>query len=197
MQDLQVFHGKNEAGKSTLSSFINSILFGFPSARKKDQNLYVPKQAQAYGGRLFLEDTRFGDVIVERVKDRNKGQALVTLPDGVQQTTKNLGRFLLGMDRETFESLYTFKIDSLLSLKKTQKDDLNHYLLSIGTSGSERLLQLAKEYRDEAAKRFKPTGSVPPLNKKIQAAEKLQRKLQQAKAKNATYETSLLHLSDS
>ena len=197
VQDLQVFHGKNEAGKSTLSSFINSILFGFPSARKKDQNLYIPKQAQAYGGRLFLEDTRFGDVIVERVKDRNKGQALVTLPDGVQQTTKNLGRFLLGMDRETFESLYTFKIDSLLSLKKTQKEDLNHYLLSIGTSGSERLLQLAKEYRDEAAKRFKPTGSVPPLNKKIQAAEKLQRKLQQAKAKNATYETSLLHLSDS
>lgn len=197
VQDLQVFHGKNEAGKSTLSSFINSILFGFPSARKKDQNLYVPKQAQAYGGRLFLEDTRFGDVIVERVKDRNKGQALVTLPDGVQQTTKNLGRFLLGMDRETFESLYTFKIDSLLSLKKTQKEDLNHYLLSIGTSGSERLLQLAKEYRDEAAKTFKPTGSVPPLNKKIQAAEKLQRKLQQAKAKNATYETSLLHLSDS
>ncbi|WP_161525961.1 ATP-binding protein [Trichococcus alkaliphilus] len=197
VQDLQIFHGKNEAGKSTLSSFINSILFGFPSARKKDQNLYVPKQAQAYGGRLFLEDTRFGDVIVERVKDRNKGQALVTLPDGVQQTTKNLGRFLLGMDRETFESLYTFKIDSLLSLKKTQKEELNHYLLSIGTSGSERLLQLAKEYRDEAAKRFKPTGSVPPLNKKIQAAEKLQRKLQQAKAKNATYETSLLHLSDS
>ncbi|CZQ86978.1 ATP-binding protein [Trichococcus collinsii] len=197
VQDLQVFHGKNEAGKSTLSSFINSILFGFPSARKKDQNLYVPKQAQAYGGRLFLEDTRFGDVIVERVKDRNKGQALVTLPDGVQQMTKNLGRFLLGMDRETFESLYTFKIDSLLSLKKIQKEDLNHYLLSIGTSGSERLLQLAKEYRDEAAKRFKPTGSVPPLNKKIQAAEKLQRKLQQAKAKNATYETSLLDLLDS
>lgn len=197
MQDLQVFHGKNEAGKSTLSSFINSVLFGFPSARKKDQNLYVPKQTQAYGGRLFLEGTRFGDVIVERVKDRNKGQAVVTLPDGVQQTTKNLGRFLLGMDSETFESLYTFKIDSLLSLKKTQKEDLNHYLLSIGTSGSERLLQLAKEYRDEAAKRFKPSGSVPPLNKKIQAAEKLQRKLQQAKAKNATYEASLLQLSDS
>jgi uncharacterized protein YhaN len=96
VQDLQVFHGKNEAGKSTLSSFINSILFGFPNARKKDQNLYVPKQAQAYGGRLFLADTRFGDVIVERVKDRNKGQALVTLPDGVQQTTKNLGRFPVG-----------------------------------------------------------------------------------------------------
>lgn len=107
---------------STVSSF------GFPNARKKDQNLYVPKQAQAYGGRLFLADTRFGDVIVERVKDRNKGQAVVTLADGVQQTTKNLGRFLLGMDRETFESLYTFKIDSLLSLKKTQKEDLNHYL---------------------------------------------------------------------
>lgn len=128
------------------------------------------RSAQAYGGRLFLADTRFGDVIVERVKDRT-GASSRYAGRWRAQTTKNLGRFLLGWTG-TFESLYTFKIDSLLSLKKTQKEDLNHYLLSIGTSGSERLPQLAKEYRDEAAKRFKPTGAVPPLNKKIQDAEK-------------------------
>ena len=197
LQDLQVFHGKNEAGKSTLSSFINSIFFGFPTAHKKDQNLYIPKNGQVYGGRLFLTGTPYGDVIVERVKDRNKGQAVITLPDGSQKTAANISQLLLGMDRETYQTLYTFKIDSLLALSKTKKEDLNRYLLSIGTSGSERLLQLADDFRQEATKLFKPTGTVPALNKKIRDADKLQRKLQQAKVKNAEYETLLLQLSDS
>lgn len=197
LQDLQVFHGKNEAGKSTLSSFINSIFFGFPTAHKKDQNLYIPKNGQVYGGRLFLTGTPYGDVIVERVKDRNKGQAVITLPDGSQKTAANISQLLLGMDRETYQTLYTFKIDSLLALSKTKKEDLNRYLLSIGTSGSERLLQLADDFRQEATKLFKPTGTVPALNKKIRDADKLQRKLQQAKGKNAEYETLLLQLADS
>jgi uncharacterized protein YhaN len=197
LQDLQVFYGKNEAGKSTLSSFINSIFFGFPTAHKKDQNLYIPKNGQVYGGRLFLTGTPYGDVIVERVKDRNKGQAVVTLPDGSQKTAANISQLLLGMDRETYQTLYTFKIDSLLALSKTKKEDLNRYLLSIGTSGSERLLQLADDFRQEATKLFKPTGTVPSLNKKIRDADKLQRKLQQAKVKNAEYETLLLQLTDS
>ncbi len=197
LQDLQVFYGKNEAGKSTLSSFINSIFFGFPTAHKKDQNLYYPKNGQVYGGRLFLTGTPYGDVIVERVKDRNKGQAVITLSDGSQKTAANISQLLLGMDRETYQTLYTFKIDSLLALSKTKKEDLNRYLLSIGTSGSERLLQLADDFRQEATKLFKPTGTVPALNKKIRDADKLQRKLQQAKVKNAEYETLLLQLSDS
>ena len=33
--DIQLFYGRNESGKSTLQSFIRSILFGFPSRRKK------------------------------------------------------------------------------------------------------------------------------------------------------------------
>jgi uncharacterized protein YhaN len=96
VQDLQVFHGKNEAGKSTLSSFINSILFGFPNARKKDQNLYVPKQAQAYGGRLFLADTRFGDVIVERVKDRIRGKQSLRWQMACSRRQKISGGFYWG-----------------------------------------------------------------------------------------------------
>jgi len=196
LQDLQVFYGKNEAGKSTLSSFINSIFFGFPTAHKKDQNLYIPRNGQVYGGRLFLTGTPNGDVIVERVKDRNKGQATVTMADGTQKTAANIGQLLLGMDRDTYQTLYTFRLDSLLALSKTKKEDLNRYLLSIGTSGSERLLQLAEDYRKEAVKGFKPTGTNPPLNKKISDADKLHRKLQQAKGKNAEYETLLLQLQD-
>ena len=46
-QDLQVFYGLNEAGKSTLRQFIYSILFGFAGGRGNHKYLqYVPKKAQ-------------------------------------------------------------------------------------------------------------------------------------------------------
>lgn len=195
LNELQIFLGDNEAGKSTLSSFIHTMFFGFPSARKKDSNTYVPKQGEAYGGRLFLTGTRFGELWVERVKERNRGKAVLTYPDGQQEVIHDLAAYLLGVDRETYELLYTFQIDSLLELNKVKRADLNRYLLSVGTSGSEKLLQLADQYRKEAQKQFKPTGTIPPLNKKIQEAEKLQLKLQEAKQKNGKYESLLLEAS--
>lgn len=195
LQDMQIFLGNNEAGKSTLSSFIHTMFFGFPSARKKDTNSYEPKKGEAYGGKIFLTETRFGTIMIERVKERNRGKATLTYENGEQEVVDSLAAYLLGVDRETYELLYTFKIDRLLELSKVKKNDLNRHLLSVGTTGSEKLLQLADDYRKEAQKEFKPTGTVPPLNKKIQEAESLLLKLERAKQKNNSYESFLLEAS--
>ncbi|MDE1548375.1 ATP-binding protein [Jeotgalibaca caeni] len=192
LEAMQIFLGNNEAGKSTLSSFIHTLFFGFPSTRKKDFNTYVPKQGETYGGRLFLSGTRFGEVIIERLKERNRGKATLTYSNGQQEVIDHLASYLLGVDGETYELLYTFKIDRLLELNKVKKDDLNRYLLGVGTSGSEKILQLSDQYRKDAQKEFKPTGTIPPLNKKIKDTEELAVKLQKAKQKNAQYEQLLL-----
>ncbi|WWL94566.1 AAA family ATPase [Pediococcus acidilactici] len=43
--DLQVFYGLNEAGKSTLRQFIYSVFFGFAQGRGSNKYLkYVPKK---------------------------------------------------------------------------------------------------------------------------------------------------------
>lgn len=192
LTNLQVFLGNNEAGKSTLSSFIQTMFFGFPSARKKDTNIYIPKQGEAYGGRIFLSGTRFGKVIIERMKDRHRGKAVITYENGHQEVVDHLASYLLGVDRQTYELLYVFKIDRLLDLAKVKKEDLNRYLLGVGTSGSERLLQLAEEYRKEAKKEFLPTGTKPPLNQKIKETENKWLQLQEAKKKNNEYENILV-----
>lgn len=192
LADMQIFLGNNEAGKSTLSSFINTIFFGFPSTRKKDINTYVPKQGEVYGGKLTLSGTRFGEVTIERVKDKNRGKALLTHPNGQQEVVENLAVYLLGVDRDTYELIYTFRLDSLLELMKIKRSDLNRYLFSIGTTGSEKLLQLADEFRSQAQKEFKPNGTIPPLNKKIKETEALQLKLQEARKNNGNYERLLL-----
>lgn len=192
LTDMQIFLGNNEAGKSTLSSFINTIFFGFPSTRKKDINTYIPKQGETYGGKLTLSGTRFGDVVIERLKDKNRGKAQLTHPNGAQETVENLAAYLLGIDRETYELIYMFRVDSLLELMKIKRTDLNRYLFSIGTTGSEKLLQLADDYRNQAQKEFKPNGTIPPLNKKIKETEALQLKLQEARRNNGNYERLLL-----
>ena len=55
-EGLQLFVGENEAGKSTLQSFIRSILFGFPTRHRRvnQLNTFEPKTSEKYGGRLLL-----------------------------------------------------------------------------------------------------------------------------------------------
>lgn len=81
IQDLQVFYGKNEAGKSTVMSFIHSILFGFPT-KQGSGTRYEPRNSSQYGGRLRISETVYGNVLIERVKGKTSGNVTVTLANG-------------------------------------------------------------------------------------------------------------------
>lgn len=194
LQNLQIFLGSNEAGKSTIASFIQTIFFGFPSRRKKDTNTYEPKLGERYGGRLTLSGTRFGEITIERIKNRDRDKATLTHQNGVQEVVDNLPKYLLGVDSPTYEDLYTFQIDRLLNLRHVKKEELNRYLMGIGATGSELFLNLADQYRKEAQKEFKPSGKIPLLNQKLADAEKLWEQLQISKRKNNDYQTLLLSL---
>lgn len=78
---LQIFYGENEAGKSTIMSFIHSILFGFP-AKQSAEIRYEPKKNSKYGGKIkaFFPDT--GVAVIERVKGKAAGDMTVSLEDG-------------------------------------------------------------------------------------------------------------------
>lgn len=60
---VQVIYGLNEAGKTTLMSFIKSVLFGFPKSKK-----YEPKNGGVYGGTVELKHVDHGAVKIERTK---------------------------------------------------------------------------------------------------------------------------------
>ncbi len=72
----QLLYGANEVGKSTLYQFIQAMLFGFPTKGKRKRD-YAPKNGGSYGGRLWLAHPVFGEVQVERFKEKNKGQAII------------------------------------------------------------------------------------------------------------------------
>lgn len=186
LSQFAVFYGKNEAGKTTLMSFIHSILFGFPT-KQSSESRYEPKHSSRYGGRLKLSDTIYGDVIVERIRGKANGDVTVTLANGTVGGDEWLERILYGIDKETYQSLFSFDLKGIEDIQKMDPKKLNRYFLSIGTLGNEQLLKIADRLENKASQYYKPTGRIPVINKKIRQVEAMRKKLQQAKEKNNDY----------
>ncbi len=58
-----VFYGPNEAGKSTILNFVRTILFGFPTQRRKEH--YPPNAGGKHGGRIVLTGGDGIDYVVQ------------------------------------------------------------------------------------------------------------------------------------
>ena len=77
---INVFHGPNEAGKTTLMSFIRSILFGFE--RRSHSKRYEPQKGGKHGGSLSVT-VAAGEIRVERKAGRHvRGAVKVHHRDG-------------------------------------------------------------------------------------------------------------------
>ncbi len=61
-QTMAVFLGDNEAGKSSSMEFIRSMLTGIPNRR----DLFSQSLKKFKGGSLFLDDEKYGEMLVER-----------------------------------------------------------------------------------------------------------------------------------
>lgn len=186
---LQIFYGPNETGKSTIQSFIKSILFGFPDKRrrKQQQNRYEPRHAETYGGRILLSETPYGDIWVERTA---KFLTIQTVQGQVLDDSV-LKEILGGLDENVFDYFYAFNLNNLQELANVGSEDLNDFFLSIGTLGSDKFLAVAKQFEKETDELYKRQGSNPKLNQLLTEYEVLQRQIQQIKLKHQRYSSLL------
>ncbi len=189
--NLQLFYGENEAGKTTIMSFIHSILFGFPSKLSSELR-YEPKSSSQYGGRLFLTGTQYGDVQIERVRGKANGNVTVTFASGETGGEEWLEKILSGLDKTTYQALFSFNLAGLQKVQQLNREKLNRYFLSVGTIGNEQLLKVADKLQTEASKLFKPNGRVTVINKKMAEVEIKRKQLKIAKEKNSQYMDWLL-----
>lgn len=186
-EQLQIFYGPNESGKSTLQSFIRSILFGFPNRRKRTHqiNRYEPKQSDIYGGKLLIENTNHGDLWIERTSKHLQ----VTNFQGEVLPNRTLDEVLGGIDEDLFDNFYGFTLGNLQELSNVGADQLNDYFLSIGTLGSEKFLQIAKALEKETDEIFKGRGKNPPLNQLLNEYEVLEEREQRMKESMDQYQS--------
>lgn len=187
LSKLQVFFGENEAGKSTLMSFIHSVLFGFPTKQQAALR-YEPKSHSSYGGRLILE-TDCGEVIVERVKGKSSGDVKVILEDGTLGGEELLAQLLENMDKLMFQSIFSFNLQGLQEVHRLKGEDIGKYLVAAGTVGTDTLLHTEQQLQRELDQLFKPNGRKPKLNERIRELREKEKELNLAKQQNARYES--------
>lgn len=157
-----VIYGQNEAGKSTIQSFIRSILFGFPSRHRRINqiNRYEPRKGDLYGGRIFLSQTKLGDLWVERTL---AGVSVIN-EAGEELGEKALDQILAGLDENLFNNFYAFDIQNLQEIANIDAEKLSDYFLSIGTLGSDKFLSVAKKFDKDADELYKLKAKKPVLN---------------------------------
>ncbi len=139
---LNVVYGKNEAGKSTLHSFIRSMLFGMErmrgrAARTDQFSRYKPwDQKNGYQGRLRLESG--GHIYrIERDFHNNREFVVVdeTIGREVEPTKALMDQLLCGLNETAYNN--TISIGQLKSATdEGMVTELKDYIANMNTSGS-------------------------------------------------------------
>ncbi|PFM42451.1 ATP-binding protein [Bacillus cereus] len=191
---LTVLYGENEAGKSTIRSFMKSILFGFPT---RGQRRYEPKEGGKYGGAVTVQTEKYGRLKIERLPKTAVGAVTVYFEDGKTGGEDILNDILSGVNESLFDSVFSFDMHGLQNIHQLGEADIGNYLFSASAVGSDALLQLDKKLEKEMNQRFKPSGRNPEINVSLQEMKKIEEKMKEWQGKIGTYEKQVEQLKES
>ncbi|MDR4226996.1 AAA family ATPase [Bacillus mojavensis] len=178
---VQLIYGLNEAGKTTMMSFIESMLFGFPKSKK-----YEPKSGGVYGGVLEAEHPAYGVMKIERTKGAAEKVRVYTESGEVKQEDF-LKQLFQGTDRALYKAIYSFDVFGLQEIHTFNRDKIGEFLLFSSLFGAEAVSKLDSRLTKESERLFKPNGRNPHLNQELETLKQLAAKLKQAETEEAGY----------
>ena len=186
-ENLQIFIGENESGKSTIAAFIQQVLFGFPRSNAKEKS-YEPKFASEYGGKLLISDDRYGNLSIERtLRTKMRGDVVVTFENGETADESFLEILLNGVSQTFYQSIFGFDLEGLQEVEKLSKNDANRFFIDAGLLGGDRFIKRYDELDAKAQALYTPRATKRPLNLAIAELDDLTRQLERTKEKNSQY----------
>ncbi|MDH6363516.1 uncharacterized protein YhaN [Enterococcus sp. PF1-24] len=171
----QLIFGLNEEGKSTIYHFIRAMLFGFPTKNKR-RNDYAPQDGAAYGGRLWINHPVYGELMIERLKNKNQGKAQVFTQESVLDEAF-LKECLEPLTEEIFSNVFSLNQEQLTNLQQLEEETLHEVLISLGASGSGEVYQLRQQFMAESQQIYKRRGQKQPLNQELKEWQALESKI--------------------
>lgn len=194
-QTMAVFLGDNEAGKSSSMEFIRSMLTGIPNRR----DLFSQSLKKFKGGSLFLDDEKYGEMLVERnfsarsnrnlkVYDANKKKIDNSIfYDAADNISQDVYRLIFGFNLAELQNFSAFQDTNIfenilgasyglglitpeLALQKIQEQMERLYKAKGKNS---QLQNLFSQWKEESAL-FEKT------NQRIEKFDNLQQKLESA-----------------
>lgn len=164
-----LIYGKNEAGKSTLFSFIRGMLAGFPSTRQQKENKYDPLNGGDHGGSLIISLGESYPGVKGRLRRKVKDNELEFTDSSNNKVEKYLTLFQ-ELNRDNYKALFAFDLEELSSLSPLGDDALRERLFSTAVSGGDSLITSAMQELETRIKdliRPKSKGELQKLDDEL------------------------------
>lgn len=198
---INVFFGANEAGKSTTVAFIKQIMFGFHLRSNASPFFedYTPlAHVSPMGGSLIFEN---GDSEYELERlyakgDKTKKGILTVKKDGQVVPESLFFDQIQNIDGSFYADSFIFNQEMLGQVTSLSQEDLLERIYYLGATNSGQLLKLRDDFAKEAGKLFKKTGKKPEVNRLLKQIETDRDKLVQTKAEFSDYEELAQDLKD-
>lgn len=153
---LQVIHGQNEAGKSTLLGFIRDILFGFG-----DPNSFNPYAIRATRLEGTCQFELANRTLFEFRRRRFRPEQLSKVVNGELEpiTQLELQNVLGGANASLYRNIFAFGLKELTDGEKTLKDEsVQNALHGSGLGGLAHPQKILDQFAKECEAIFKPGG---------------------------------------
>ena len=168
-EGVNVFLGPNEAGKTTLMSFVRSILFGFE--RRRHPRRYEPLGGGEHGGSLGLaleEKT----VRVERKAGRHVRGAVAVHHDDGTGDERMLESILGGTTRTLYHNVFAFGLEELEHFRTLEESEVASHISGAGMGvGASRWSRVQKDLEERRGKLFLPRGQNSTINRSLKELE--------------------------
>src|SRR5438552_9826609 len=159
---LNVFHGPNETGKSTLMAFLRSMLFGFE--KRGSPKRYEPVNGGSHGGWL---DLTVGDTSLrlERKPGRHvRGTVAVYAGDAAGDESA-LERLLGGTTKTLYHNVFAFGLEELEQFHTLQENEIATHISGAGLGiGAARWTAVQKDLEDRQSDLFLARGQNSTIN---------------------------------
>jgi len=175
---LNVVVGRNEAGKSSFTSLIRHVLFGFPRGRTNER-LYQPTSGdQRIGRLLFSEDGT--EWVVERTEGVHGGDALVHGPRGEETLEAFLEPLTSSVSAAVYRTVFGFSLEELSDLGSLAGIQSRLYASTAGLGVNPHdVLGRLQSLTDELWAPRARTRKIHTLNKDLRSVRDERRRLQE------------------
>jgi uncharacterized protein YhaN len=175
-KNVVVFQGANEAGKSTLLAFIQTVLFGF--GRRPGLTDVPALSGGDHGGRIVAVDHDGRNITVERHAGPHGGRLRLWMPDGTTGGHDELNR-LIGIPPEVYCNVFSFDLEQLYRASSLNNDDIKTHLYGAGL-GTENLPLAMRNLEQRSAAIFLARGRVQQIPTLLNELAAIDGKLDQA-----------------
>ena len=166
---LNVFHGPNETGKSTLMAFVRSILFGFD--RRGGTRRYDPLNGGIHGGWL---DVRVKDrpIRIERKAGRHVRGTTIVYDGDAAGSEAELEALLAGTTRTLYHNVFAFGLEELEQFHTLQDNEVAQHITGAGLGiGASKWTGVQRDIDARQSAMFLPRGQNGFINVALKELE--------------------------